>query len=383
MTLPALIRAHMDRLVDEWCAYAADHVAPAKMLTRDELENSSKELINAIADDMATEETAAQQLQKSHGECTGNSRAVITCAKSHANHRAGQGFSLPDMASEFRAVRASVMRLCCEGPGAQRIDILQVIRFNESLDEAWMVSLGWFDARLNQSRELFMGVLGHDMRSPLNAMIIGTEVLLMDTTLSPVSAQISARLFSSGKRLNAMLDDLLDFTSTRLGKILPISLDDGDMAETVSHVVNELRARHPSVQITYKTSGELHGRWDFARIAQVVSNLGGNAIQHGDNDCPVSIELEGQVDDVVLSVHNKVIPITPQALSRIFDPLTRGAAQEPQDVRGSIGLGLYICREIALSHDGSIDVTSNQDGTTFVVRIARKVATLPVAFAVL
>lgn len=377
MPLPALIRANLDRLVDEWCAYAADHIAPAKALTRTELENSSEELFTAIADDMCTAETEEERIQKSHGERTGNSRALIDYAQCHANHRAGQGFSLPDMASEFRAVRASVMRLCGDGDGGQPIPIAQIVRFNESLDEAWTVSLGWFDARLNQSRELFMGVLGHDMRGPLNAMLIGAEVLFMDDTLSPMSTQISARLYSSGKRLNAMLDDLLDFTSTRLGKILPISLDDGDMAETVRHVVNELQTRHPSVQLTYKTSGELHGRWDFARIAQVVSNLGGNAIQHGDNTSPVTIQLDGQADDVVLTVHNEGVPITPQALSRIFDPLTRGDSQEHHDLRGSIGLGLYICREIALSHDGSIGVTSDQGGTTFVVRIARKVSQPP------
>ena len=373
MPLPTLIRANLDRLVDEWCAYAADHIAPAKVLTRDELENSSRELFTAIAADMCTAETEEERVQKSHGESAGNCRALIGCAKSHANDRAGQGFSLPDMASEFRAVRASVMRLCGDSAEYGPIPIAQVVRFNASLDEAWTVSLGWFDARLNQSRELFMGVLGHDMRGPLNAMLIGTEVLLMDDALSPMSAQVSARLFSTGKRLNAMLDDLLDFTSTRLGKVLPIALEDGDMGVTVGHGVDELRTRHPSVQITYTTSGDLHGRWDLARIAQIVSNLGGNAIQHGDNTRPVTIQLNGQADDVVLTVHNEGIPITSQALSRIFDPLTRGDIQEHHDLRGSIGLGLYICREIALSHNGSIDVTSDQGGTTFVVRIARKV----------
>ena len=373
MPLPALIRANLDRLVDEWCAYAADHIAPAKALTRTELENSSEELFTAIADDMCTAETEEERIQKSHGERTGNSLALIDYAQCHANHRAGQGFSLPDMASEFRAVRASVMRLCGDSAEYGPIPIAQVVRFNASLDEAWTVSLGWFDARLNQSRELFMGVLGHDMRGPLNAMLIGTEVLLMDDALSPMSAQVSARLFSTGKRLNAMLDDLLDFTSTRLGKVLPIALEDGDMGVTVGHGVDELRTRHPLVQITYTTSGDLHGRWDLARIAQIVSNLGGNAIQHGDNTRPVTIQLNGQADDVVLTVHNEGIPITSQALSRIFDPLTRGDIQEHHDLRGSIGLGLYICREIALSHNGSIDVTSDQGGTTFVVRIARKV----------
>ena len=379
MPLPALIRANLDRLVDEWCVYAADHIAPARTLTRDELENSSRELFTAIADDIGTEETDEQRRQKSHGERSGNSCALTDYAQCHANHRASQGFSLPDMASEFRAMRASVMRLCAQGPGTEPLDIAQVVRFNESLDEAWTVSLGWFDTRLNRSRELFMGVLGHDMRGPLNAMLIGTEVLLMDDTLSSMSTQVSARLFSTGKRLNAMLDDLLDFTSTRLGKVLPISLEDGDMGVTVGHGVDELRTRHPSVQINYTTSGELHGRWDFARIAQVVSNLGGNAIQHGDNAKPVIIALAGEVDDVVLTVHNEGTPITSQALSRIFDPLTRGDIQEHHDLRGSIGLGLYICREIALSHDGSIGVTSDQGGTTFVVRIARKISDHPEA----
>jgi signal transduction histidine kinase len=347
------------------------------MLTREQLENSIKELLAAIADDMETDQTPERQLEKSHGEREGNSRALIDHARSHADHRVGQGFSMPDMASEFRAVRASVMRLCANGEDAQNVHVSQVVRFNEALDEAWMVSLGWFEAQLSQARELFIGVLGHDMRGPLHAIMMASELLLMDDTMSQNSSIASTRIFGSSKRLAAMLDDLLDFTSTRLGNTLAVSLRDGDMGETVGHVVNELRLRHPSVRITYETSGELHGRWDFARIAQVVSNLGGNAIQHGDNARPVAIRLAGETDQVVLTVHNEGAPITPQALGRIFDPLTRGEMQAHQDLKGSIGLGLYICREIALSHDGSIGVTSDENGTTFVVRIARNVAPKP------
>jgi signal transduction histidine kinase len=375
MSLSDLICINVDRLVDEWCAYAADHVAPAKTLTRDELEDSARDLFNAIAGDMVIEETTEQQTEKSHGERSGNSRALTDYAKSHANYRIGQGFSLPDMASEYRALRASVMRLCSDTEGGESVHISQVVRFNASLDEALTVSIGWFDAQLNQARELFMGVLGHDMRGPLHAIMMSSELLLMDDKMLQRSLVASTRIFGSSKRLAAMLDDLVDFTSTRLGKILSVTIREGDMGETVSHVVSELRARHPSAQITYETHGELHGRWDFARIAQVVSNLGGNAIQHGDNARPVAIRLDGQADQVVLTVHNEGVAITPQALRRIFDPMTRGETKAQQDVRGSIGLGLYICREIALSHDGSIGVTSDGEGTTFTVRIARNVTT--------
>jgi signal transduction histidine kinase len=203
---------------------------------------------------------------------------------------------------------------------------------------------------------------------------MSSELLLMDDKMSQTSSFASTRIFGSSKRLAAMLNDLVDFTSTRLGKILAVTLVDGNMAETVSHVVSELRARFPSVELTYETDGELYGRWDFARIAQVVSNLGGNAIQHGDNARPVTIRLTGEADYVVLTVHNQGVPIAPQALGRIFDPLTRGHIQKDQDLRGSVGLGLYISREIALSHDGSISVTSDETGTTFIVRFAREVS---------
>lgn len=373
MGMSELICTDIDRLVDDWTCYARDRIQAARTLSLEELQDSARMLFLAIADDMDTTQTLEEQEHKATGLRPENSHPIIKHSTEHARHRVAQGFSLPDLISEFRAARASVMRLVGRAGSDAGIGIGELERFNEAVDETLTVSAAFFDGKLNEAREMFLGVLGHDLRNPLGAILNAADMLLMDERLSASSAKASAIVYGSGKRVQALVGDLLDFTSTRLGKGLPVTLTVGDLGATVGHVVEELRARHPSVRISYETRGELHGRWDFARLAQVVANLGGNAIQHGDTGQPIRIRLDGADDEVVLTVHNQSPPIAPDALARIFDPMTRGSQESRKAVRGSMGLGLYICRQVALAHDGSIQVSSDAQGTTFVVRIARHV----------
>lgn len=371
MSLSALIRANMHGLVDEWACHARDHIGAAQALAITELEDSARELFSAMADDMDTEQTQEDRIKKAHGDLPGKCEGITRYAQEHADHRVSQGFSLLDVFSEYRAARASVSRLWSGDGTADGVHPAEIGRFHEAIDEATQVSIASFDAQLNRSRDLFLGVLGHDMRSPLGAIMLLSKLLLKDDALSPNSTKSAARIYSSGSRITRMLDDLLDFTRTRLGKSLPVTLREGNMGETMLHVVEELRAYHPSSTITFETSGDLYGRWDFARLAQVVSNLGGNAIQHGDKASPITIGLEGMDGRVVLTVHNEGTPIAPQMLSRIFDPMTRGLEAGPNE-KGSVGLGLYICRQIALAHGGTIGVNSDEKGTTFIVCIPRR-----------
>ncbi|MEH3087074.1 MAG: HAMP domain-containing sensor histidine kinase [Xylophilus ampelinus] len=371
MSLAETIRMRVDRLIDEWTCYARDHVAAAGTLDDEALRDSSRLLFTAIADDMDTLQTPGEQADKARGRRPGNSRAITTHATAHADHRVAQGFSLPDLVSEFRAARASVMRLADEpAPGpAFRID--EIERFNEAVDEALTVSIEHFDRKLNEARDMFLGVLGHDLRNPLGAVLNSARLLMRAEELSPGSLKASARIHGSARRIERMVDDLIDFTRTRLGRSLPVAPIDGDLGETAAQVVEELRGRHPHACVLYEARGDLRGRWDFARLAQVVSNLGANAIQYGDPSQPVAVRLDGLDDRVELTVRNQGPPIAPQALGRIFDPLTRGCAPGGADT-GNIGLGLYICRQIALAHGGAIDVASDAGGTAFTVRIPRR-----------
>jgi hypothetical protein len=171
-----------------------------------------------------------------------------------------------------------------------------------------------------------------------------------------------------------MISDLLDYTRTRLGAGMPVSPSPMDLGSLCRAVFNEFRAAHPTRVIRFECDGDLRGDWDGDRLRQTVSNLLGNAIQHGTERAPVDLKLKAEGSEVVIVVHNAGPPIPPGELTKIFDPLVRGSsAAHPKPNRpGSIGLGLYIAREIARSHGGEITVTSTkEEGTAFTVRLPR------------
>ena len=170
-----------------------------------------------------------------------------------------------------------------------------------------------------------------------------------------------------------MLADLTDFTRTRLGTRLPIRRSRLEFGALLRQTIDELDAAYPATDFDYDCAGDLWGEWDASRLAQLLSNLVGNAIQHGDVDKPIRVSARAEGEDVVLAVHNEGPPIAPEMIGKVFDPLMRGLAQTERGRRlGSLGLGLYISDEIAKAHYGGIDVVSSREGgTTFTVRLPR------------
>jgi signal transduction histidine kinase len=145
-----------------------------------------------------------------------------------------------------------------------------------------------------------------------------------------------------------------------------------DLGRLCQAVFDEYRTSFPDRVIRYESHGDLTGSWDSDRLRQMISNLLGNAVQHGAADAPIDMKLTGSASSILFVVHNGGPPISPGEMPKIFEPLVRGSsAGRPKANRpGSIGLGLYIAREIVLSHGGTIDVTSTQEaGTSFTVRL--------------
>jgi signal transduction histidine kinase len=217
--------------------------------------------------------------------------------------------------------------------------------------------------------EMFMAVLGHDLRNPLGAIMASAEVVGMASP-DPNVKQFSGRILSSAQRMTRMIEDLLDVTRARVAGGIPIRPEPMDLQPVLERVVNELRAIHPARTIKVTTTGDMHGTWDSERLAQVFSNLATNALQHGTPDAPVSVEVDGKAaDEVSLCVRNGGgIPENRRAA--LFDPfhdVTRMA-----ESRNGLGLGLYIVREIVLAHGGSVDVhAGSTDETAFWVRLPR------------
>jgi hypothetical protein len=174
--------------------------------------------------------------------------------------------------------------------------------------------------------------------------------------------------------MKAMIADLLDFTSARLGRGIPLSPADVDLAEVARESVEEIDGQHPDHEIRFETNGDGRGRWDGERVGQALSNLVGNAVQHGERSAPVTVGLRVEGDDVVISVHNEGVVITKDEQHQIFDPFKRiGSTDDAPDGGGSMGLGLYIAQQIALAHGGGIEIRSSpEEGTTFELRLPRE-----------
>lgn len=225
-------------------------------------------------------------------------------------------------------------------------------------------------------RELFVGILGHDLRNPLAAITTVAAVLALrgrhhdGAALDEASASIVERISRSATRMSRMIDQILDFARIEAGAGLPLSPQAIDVADVCAAVIDELRLVHPERDIAIERRGETSGRWDLDRLSQMFSNLIGNALAYGDPAHPIRIRIEQEGDHVAVSVHNLGPVIPPDVLPAVFDPFRRAPPKQSRE-RG-LGLGLYITKEIVRAHDGAIEARSTQDGgTTFHVRLPR------------
>ena len=211
-----------------------------------------------------------------------------------------------------------------------------------------------------------IGIVSHDLRSPLTVISLGTSLLLHQRVLDEPSARIVTRIQSSAASATRMIRDLLDFTKARLGGGIPIDPLRMNLAEVASRALNELRAAYPGREIRLEHQAEVEGEWDSDRIAQVVSNLVSNALKYSPETSPVQITCRAEAGWATLSVKNQGAAIPPEKLEQIFEPLQRATVGGTDR---SVGLGLYIVRKIADAHGGSIEVESTEAGTTFTLRL--------------
>jgi signal transduction histidine kinase len=211
--------------------------------------------------------------------------------------------------------------------------------------------------RLN---EMFVAVLGHDLRNPLNAVLTGAQLLEHRSDDEHVR-RAAAKMLSSAKRMNRLIEDMLDLTRARLAGGIPLKRERGDLGELVRRVIQEHQGAHLDRVIVVVCDGDVVGDWDGDRLAQMASNLIGNALQHGDAGSPVDVRVEGCDDAVTLTVENGG-RIPAELLPHLFDPFRRG--EIPMGSSQGLGLGLFIVQQIVEAHRGRITVESTDAGTT-------------------
>lgn len=378
MRLSDFISANTDKILDEWDSFARS-VWPDAQSTPDSLRDHAAEILRATVRDMNSSQSDRQQTQKSKGmahEGDQGTSELEKASEKHAASRVDSGFGMMALLAEYRALRASVLRLWAQSSSAVTAeDLKDITRFNESIDESLTEAVRRFSDEISQSRDLFLGILGHDLRNPLNAIMLSAHGLCED--LGPDGSEHvrkASQIAISAETMGRMLRDFLDFAGSRLGRDIPIETAPTDLADLCKQVVAEMRAAFPDRTLRLQSKGDLAGEWDPGRLRQILSNLVGNAVQHGAPTSPISISAEGVESGIKLTVHNEGRPIPRELLSRIFDPLVRGSEAEPQarGLAGSMGLGLYIAREVVEGHDGSIEVQSSaEEGTVFTVLLPR------------
>lgn len=221
--------------------------------------------------------------------------------------------------------------------------------------------------RIEQAREQFIGILGHDLRNPLASILMAVEVL---GGLPEPYSSIVGRVARSAHRIEAMIRHLLDFARGRLAGGIPIAPRSCDLHALCAEVVEEMQQANPDRTISFEAAGDLRGEWDPDRVEQVVSNLVGNAVTHGTG--PVRVTARDEGDEVITTVHNLGRAIPAEAIPILFEPFTRPAQDAKGATSDGLGLGLYIASEIVQAHGGTISVASTEAaGTTFTIRWPR------------
>jgi signal transduction histidine kinase len=229
-------------------------------------------------------------------------------------------------------------------------------------------------ASLYQFQERLIGIVGHDLRNPLSAVLVSTQYLLKrKDELRDWQLPAVERIARSASRIDALGNMLVDFTHARLGGGVPVRRETSDARPAVERALDELRSTNQKRSIVLKVeTANTTGLWDVERIAQIVSNLVSNALRYGAADGQVTVTLDDAPDDALrISVHNPGNPIPAELLPHLFDPYKRGASA-PASYSSGLGLGLYIVREIAVAHGGEVTVESASSvGTTFRAKLPR------------
>jgi signal transduction histidine kinase len=374
MPLSDYIATHVQSILSDWSAFARRHVRAALALEDRELIAPAQAVLEAIALSLAGTETSVESVDTAPS-------SIEKAAHTHAEQRIRQSFTLEQMIAEYRVLRAAVARGWSQQTGLAHTEAVdELARFDAAIDHTSTETIKWFYDRVERGRDLFVGVLAHDVRTPLGAILASIDYLLGTDELGGPSLDAAFQIRNSAARLRLLANDLLDFTRTRLGSALPLTREPLDLAEVCADTVKELKALHPAAALELRCSGDLQGSWDRARLEQLLSNLIANAIEHGMPGEPVRISARGRGADVVIEVENRGPPIPAAVRQVMLDPLKHLPLLEPQAkqrARG-LGLGLFIARLIAEAHSGKIELDSKRKERTKVrVELPRTAAPAP------
>jgi len=363
MRLAEFIRSHAQKIVVEWVDFASTLRPFTRATDPATLQDAVVAMLREIADDMQKPESPREAFEKSRGR-TDATGAQPTAAWVHGLERLDSGLDIKQVVAEFRALRAVVVRLFNEQTASVPAPE-DIVRFDEAIDQAVAETLAAYTTELDRLRNTLLAVLAHDLRGPLQAISMTSEVLTTKTRGQPLLHLLIDRVQSGAARMSELIDDFLTFVRPTLGGEIPIERKPLDMVEVCRRIIVEVTATLHTKRIHLQSAGDTRGSWDRARLEQVLSNLLRNAVQHGAGDRDISVMVNGDENGVSVSVHNYGAAIPAYALKAIFKPLVR-LGQQKDGKSEHLGLGLYIAKELVERHSGAITAESSEDaGTTF------------------
>lgn len=366
MNLATFIETAKEGILAEAVDYART-LPPLKNASESQLRNHLPRVLEAICKDLRTSQSRTQSIAKSHGQAPPSHESA---AHVHGRERALGGLHIEELIAEYRALRSSVLRLWGDAHRPDDDSIREVGRFNEAVDQAVAESVKDFVAETEKWQQIFLGILGHDLRSPLNAMALATRLLEQSApeSLSP-SISVLAR---SERRMNSLLDSLLEYNRSILGGGMTIHRQMTDLGTACAEELEILRAAHPDAKIELEVGGDAQGLFDLYRVREALANLVTNAVKHGMPNERVSVRLESDASALRIAVENAVVRDIPASeFERLFEPLHRGATPCPGSDRTHLGLGLFIARQIARAHGGNVVGDSSAGKVRFTIHLPR------------
>ena len=370
MKLADFIHRNLEMILQEWETFAGTLMPEGASMSTSALRDHARQILLAVAADMETDQTMREQKRKSLGQGPDVLNAADTAATIHGELRHEVGFDLVKLVAEYRALRASVLRLWIrQGLGADARDFDDMLRFNEAIDQAIAESVSSFSSELAKARDTFTAILGHDLRSPLGAILMSAHNAVSHGIPEPAARAVET-IQRSAKAMETMIRDLLDFAGARLGREMPMRPEESSLVETCDAALAEVRAAHPGRTFDFESGGDLRGVFDPARVGQALSNLLNNAINHGDTEHPVTMRARVESRELIVEVVNKGKTIPPETLRAIMDPATRVHLPR-SDGSSGLGLGLFIAQQVAKAHGGAMTAVSLNDETRFSFRLPR------------
>jgi signal transduction histidine kinase len=373
--LADFIRTNLDPIIHEWIEFAKTRTPASDSMTHLALQDHIVELLTFIADDLESDQTNKEQVQKSHG-LGAKGEFTRSAAEIHASLRLSDGFNIDQMVSEYRALRASVVKQWMVAhPALSTTDLDDMTRFNEAVDQAMAESVAEYTKMINAARDTFLGVLGHDLRNPIGAVLMAARRMAKQGSADSKQNLMVGQIAQTMERATSILDDLLELTRSAFGSEIPLRRTRMDIGNLGAQIVEEMRSLSEVREIEITTSGDNEGEWDQARLGQVFSNLIGNALQYSPAQSTITVKVVGDVDHVTLAVHNDGEPISPDDQRSIFKSMTRGTDKVSNPRTANLGLGLFITHKIITAHGGTISVHSTVEaGTTFSIVLPRHAA---------